>query len=223
MRYALPLALLACLATLIVVSPHLEPQRLRARARRLTEELRTGHGFREGSKAAWGQTRSSGWPPFHYGRHCAIDGELIGTVQGSAVRVAGYELVFNGWRHRYGLAAVVLPRPVEWMEVRGEAPFSAARVPEHVPDGKLSLGVPEFDASWAVYADTPDAVRAAGSRRLADAMLATPTRFSWRTHENELLLWKRDGWDSALQLVMCLASVLSLLGLDDLSALNYAL
>jgi hypothetical protein len=108
------------------------------------------------------------------------------------------------------------------MEVRGEAPFSAARVPEHVPDGKLNLGVPEFDAAWTAYADTPDAARAAGSRRLADAMLSAPTRFSWRTHENELLLWKRDGWDSALQLVACLASVLSLLGLDDPSALDYA-
>jgi hypothetical protein len=222
-RYALPLALLACLATLIVASPHLEPQRLRARARRTTDDLRSGHGFREGSKAAWGQTRSSGWPPFHYGRRRAIDGELIGTVRGSAVRVAGYELVFNGWRHCYGLAVIVLPRPVEWMEVRGEAPFSAARVPEHVPDGKLSLGVPEFDAVWAVYADTPEAARAAASPRLADAMLSAPTRFSWRTRENELLLWKRDGWDSALQLVTCLASVLSLLGLDDISALDYVL
>lgn len=223
MRYALPLALVACLIALIVVSPHLEPRRLRARARRLAEQLRADHGFREGSKAAWGQTRASGWPPFHYGKRRAIDGELIGTVHGAAVRVAGYEVVFTGSRHRYGLAVVVLPRPVEWMEVRGEAPFSAARVAEHVPDGKLHLGVPEFDAAWAVYADTPEAVSVAGSRRLADAMLLAPTRFSWRTHENELLLWKRDGWDGAGHLLASLALVLNLLGLDDLSALDCAL
>jgi hypothetical protein len=90
------------------------------------------------------------------------------------------------------------------------------------PRDRRHLGVPEFDAVWAVYADTSEAVRAAGSRRLADAMLSAPTRFSWRTHEKELLLWKRDGRDSALQLVTCLAAVLGLLGLDDLSTFDYA-
>jgi hypothetical protein len=49
-------------------------------------------------------------------------------------------------------------------------------------------------------------------------MLAAPARLSWRTHENELLLWKRDGWGSALELITSVASVQNLLGLDDLSA-----
>jgi hypothetical protein len=212
-RYVLPTALVVCLALLFLIAPHLEPQRLRSRARRVTEDLRTRHGFRAGSKAAWGELRATGWPPFHYGRHAAVDGELIGTVHGIPVRVAGYEVVTNGWRHRYGLAAVVLPRPVEWMEVRGERPFAAARVPEHVPDGLLTLGVPEFDAGWSVYADTQDALLVAGSRQLAETMLALPTRLSWRTHESELLLWKRDGWTGATELLAALSAVMNLLGL----------
>ena len=69
MRYALPIALILCLAAVIALSPHIEPQRLRSRARLLAEQLRAQHGFRvrEGSKASWAQARSTGWPPFHYG------------------------------------------------------------------------------------------------------------------------------------------------------------
>lgn len=213
MRYALPIVLFAALAALVLVSPHLDPQRHRARARRLTEDLRTRHGFRDGSKAAWNTSTSTGWPPFHYGKRKAIDGELLGTLHDLPVRVAGYEVVFNGSRHRYGLAAIVLPHRFEWIEVRGERPFTAARVLEHVPDGQLTLGVPEFDAAWSVYADTPDALLDAGSRRLAEAMLAAPTHFSWRTHENELLLWKRDGWTSATELLTAVHTVMSFYGL----------
>lgn len=215
MRYAIPIVLLVLLATAFALAPHLEPQRARARSRRLGEELRVRHGFREGSKASWSETRASGWPPFHYGTHQALDGEQIGTLHGLPVRVAGYETVTNGTRHRYGLAVVVLPRLVDWMEIRGERPFSAAKVAEHVPDGQRTLGVAAFDAHWSVYAETPDALLVAGSRRTADAMLAVPTRFSWRTHEHELLLWKRDGWSDAPQLLACLSRVLNLLELTD--------
>ena len=62
MRFALPIAVVVCLAAILVLSPHLEPRRLRARARRLTEDLRTKHGFREGSKASWSEARATGWP-----------------------------------------------------------------------------------------------------------------------------------------------------------------
>ena len=223
MRYALPIALVVCLAALFTISPHVEPRRLRARARRLTDDLRAKHGFREGSKASWTAARSTEWPPFHYGRRQALDGELIGSLHGLPVRVAGYETVYNGSRHRYGLAAVVLPRPVEWIEVRGEPPFSAARVAEHVPDGRLAaFGVPEFDARWTVFGDTPDAILVAGGRRTVETMLAVPTTLSWRTHESELLLWKRDGWANATQLLTSLSVVMNLLGLDETEAAGLA-
>ena len=217
MRYALPIALLICLAALLVVSPHLEPRRLRARAQRVTGDLRDKHGFRDGSKAAWTEARSTGWPPFHYGTHQTIDNELVGTLHDLPIRVAGYEVVTTGSRHRYGLAAVVLPRPLEWMEVRGERPFSAARVPDHVPDGKLAdSGIREFDAAWTAYADTQLGVMTAGSRRTAETMITVPTPLSWRTHENELLLWKRGGWDTATQLITSLSIVMNLLELTEL-------
>lgn len=217
MRYALPIVLLVCLAALFAISPHLEPRRLRARAGSVSEDLRTKHGFREGSKAAWTDSRSTEWPPFHYGTHQTIDYELIGSLYDLPTRVAGYEVVTNGWRHRYGLAAVVLPRPMEWMEVRGEPPFTAARVPDHVPDGKLSdSGVRDFDAAWTAYADTQLGVMTAGSRRTAETMITLPTLLSWRTHDNELLLWKRDGWDTATQLITCLSIVMNLLELTEI-------
>ena len=219
MRYALPIALLVCLAALFVISPHVEPRRLRARARRVAEQLHTGHGFREGSKASWSEARATGWPPFHYGHHQVIDEELIGELYGLPVRVAGYEVTTNGWRHHYGLAAVVLPQSMEWMEVRGEKPFSAARVAEHVPDGRLpEFGVPEFDTAWAVYADTPDAILVIGTRETVEAMLAVPTPLSWRTHNRELLLWKRDGWSNAAELLTSVSVVMNLLGLPDFDA-----
>jgi hypothetical protein len=215
MRYVLPIILVVLLAALLALAPHVEPRRLRARARRLTEDLRARHAFREGSKASWSEARGTGWPPFHYGRHQAVDHALIGKLRGLPVRVAGYEAVSTGSRHRYGLAAVVLPRPLEWMEVRGERPFSAARVPEHVPDGRLpALGVPEFDTAWAVYAEEPDAILAVGGAALARAMLAVPTPLSWRTHERELLLWKRDGWSNATQLLTSISVVMDFLGLS---------
>lgn len=218
MRYALPIALLVLLAALLLITPHIEPGRLRARARRVAEDLRAGYGFREGSKASWATARDTGWPPFQYGTKQALDGELSGTLHDLPVRVAGYEVVTNGSRHRYGLAAVVLPYPMEWVEVRGERPFSAARVPEHRPDGKLTTDVPEFDAAWSVYADTPDGVLIAGSRRTASAMLGAPTPMSWRTLDHELLLWKRNGWDSATQLIASLSIVMNLLELTGAGA-----
>jgi len=224
MRFALPIAVVVCLAALLVIAPHVEPRRLRARSRRLTEDLRAKHGFREGSKASWAEVRATGWPPFHYGRRQVLQGELIGSQYGLPVRVAQYETVYNGWRHHYGVAAVVLPRPLEWMEVRGESPFSAARVAEHVPDGGIAaLGVPEFDAAWAVYAEAPDAVLVVGGAVLAQAMLAVPTPLSWRTHNRELLLWKRDGWSDAAQLLASISVVMNFLGLPSLdeAELNY--
>ena len=216
MRFALPIAVVVCLAAILVLSPHLEPRRLRARARRLTEDLRTKHGFREGSKASWSEARATGWPPFHYGKHQVIEGELIGSMRGLPVRIADYETVHTGSRHLYGVAAVVLPRPLEWMEVRGERPFSAARVAEHVPDGRIpAFGVPEFDAAWAVYAEEPDAILAVGGAALPEAMLAVPTPLSWRTHNRELLLWKRDGWSNATQLLTSVGIVMNFLGLSS--------
>jgi hypothetical protein len=217
MRYALPIALVVCLALYFALAPHYEPRVLRARARRVGEDLRSRHGFREGSKAAWSEVTGTGWPPFHYGRRRMLDGELIGALHGLPIRVAGYEVVTSGTRHRYGLAVVVLPRPLEWIEVRGERPFSAARIPEHVPDGRVTLGVPEFDARWAVYAETPDAMLVAGSRLLAETMLGVPARLNWRTRGSELLLWRRDGWSSATELVASLNAVMNLLGLADRS------
>jgi hypothetical protein len=218
MRYALPIVLVVCLFLLFVVTPQFEPYRLRARARRVSGELRARHGFHEGSKAAWSAVRSTGWPPFHYGKRAAIDDELVGTLHGRPVRVAGYEVLSSGWRHRYGLAAVVLPEPVEWMEVRGERPFSAARVPEHLPDGLITLGDRDFDAAWSVYADSPDAVLVVGGRQFVETMRALPARLSWRTHESELLLWKRDGWAGAAELLTCLSAVMNLLGLVESGA-----
>lgn len=213
MRYALPIALLICLATLIALSPHLEPQRLAVRARQLAAQLRAKHGFREGSKASWAETRASGWPPFHYGAHGELDNVLVGAVDGLPMRAAGYGVGFNGSRHRYGLVLIGLPRPGAWMEVRGERPFHAVRVAEHVPDGAVKLGVPEFDAAWSVFADTTETQHAASSAGLAQAMLGAPTQFSWRVNGTDLLLWKRDGWSDAAQLLASISSVTRLLGL----------
>jgi hypothetical protein len=86
-----------------------------------------------------------------------------------------------------------------------------------VPDGRIpSLGVPEFDAVWAGYADTPVAVLTVGGAATVEAMLAMPTRLSWRTHDRELLLWKRDGWSNAAQLLTSVSVVLDFLGLSSL-------
>lgn len=216
MRFALPIAFLLCLVALIAISPHLEPRRLRARARAIAEALRAEHGFRDGSLASWAQARATGWPPFHYGKHPQLDDLLLGTLYGLPVRIAGYEVVHTGTRHRYGLALVVLPRPVPWLEVRGQRPFSAARVAEHIPDGQVTLGVATFDANWSVYAESPEALReTAGSAALVQSMLGAPTRFSWRMRDTELLLWKRDGWSDAPELLASIGCVAHLLGLAD--------
>jgi hypothetical protein len=217
MRYALPIVFVVLLAFFFAAAPHLEPRLLRLRARRVAEDLRARHGFREGSKAAWGAVTGTGWPPFHYGTRKVLDGELIGSLRGLPVRVAGYEVVTSGSRHRYGLAVVALPRPLDWFEVRGERPFSAARIPEHVPDGRVTLGVADFDAHWAVYADTSDALLTAGSRRLVETMLDAPSRLNFRVHDSELLLWIRDGWSGAAELTVCLGAVIGLLDLADRS------
>ena len=47
-------------------------------------------------------------------------------------------------------------------------------------------------------------------------MIAIPTPLSWRAHDNELLLWKRGGWDTSMQLVTCLSIVMNLLELTEL-------
>lgn len=217
MRYALPIALVVLLALFFVITPQVEPRLLRLRARRVSEDLRTRHGFREGSKAAWSDVTATGWPPFHYGRRRSLQNELIGSLHGLTVRVAGYEVVTSGTRHLYGLAVVLLPRPLDWIEVRGERAFSAARVPEHIPDGRVALGVPDFDEHWTVYAETPDALLVAGSRLLVETMSGAPARLNWRAHGSGLLLWRRDGWSSALELTSALHVVLTVLGLTDRS------
>jgi len=217
MGYTLPIVLVVLLALFFAVTPHLEPRLLRLRARRVTEDLRARHGFRDGSKAAWSGVTGTGWPPFHYGRRKCLDGELIGSLYGLPVRIAGYEVVTTGTRHRYGLAVVALPRPLDWFEVRGERPFSAARIPEHVPDGRVTLGVADFDAHWAVYADTSDALLTAGSRRLVETMLDAPARLNFRVRGGDLLLWVRDGWFGAAELTVCLGAALGALGLPDRS------
>ncbi len=214
MRYLLPALLFAAFAAIVVATPHLEPQRLRARARRVGEQLPRDHGFRAGSKAAWDQALSSGWPPFHYGKRRATDGELIGVIGGLTARVAGYECVDTGWRHRYGLACVLLPAAQEWVEVRGEAPYSSARVPEHVPDGRVRLGVPEFDGTYQVFAADPGVVASVRAGQAAALMLAAPTAFSWRVQEGELLVWKRDGWQEAVHLIAAVTAALGVLGIE---------
>jgi hypothetical protein len=212
-RFALPIALIVCLAAVFILSPRREPRRLRERSRHLAGQLQAQHGFREDSKASWAQTRSTGWPPFHYGGHGDLDGVLAGEVDDLPVRVAGYEVRFNSSRHRYGLALIVPPYRVEWMEVRGERPFSAAQVAEHVPDGQVKQAVQEFDAHWSVFAEANEVQRPVGSQELVRAMLDAPTRFSWRTEGGEVLLWKRDGWRDAHELLASIRCVTGLLGL----------
>lgn len=213
MRFALPIALIVCLATVFILSPRREPLRLRARSRHLAEHLRARHGFRGDSKASWAEARCTGWPPFHYGGHGDLDDVLTGELDGLPVRVAGYEVTFNSSRHRYGLVLIVPPYRIEWMEVRGERPFSAAQVAEHVPDGQVRLAVEEFDAHWSVFAEANEVQRPVGSHELVRAMLGAPTKFNWRTEGDEVLLWKRDGWRDASELLASIRCVTGLLGL----------
>jgi hypothetical protein len=211
MRYALPAVLVIALATVVVVSPRLEPRRLRARAAAVAAELRSRYAFSTGSHASWAGTRGTVWPPFHYGTHRETDDELVGDVGGLTVRVAGYECVFVGTRHRYGVACVILPGPVEWAEVRGEPVFSAAKVPEHIPDGRCAGATPEFERAYQLYTEDPEMGLLITSRATADAMLDVPEPFSWRTLDREVLLWKRGGWSSADALIESVRAVQQIL------------
>jgi hypothetical protein len=208
MRYILPALLFIAFAALVVISPHVHPLRMRSRAGFVHGQLRARFGFADGSKASWAGVRATGWPPFHYGTHRETDGELLGTVDGYPVRVAGYECVTVGVRHRYGLACILLPGPVEWAEVRGESVHSAARVPEHIPDGRRAGAVPDFDRAYQVYAEDSEAVALVTGRAVASAMMSVPERFGWRALDAEVLLWKRDGWSSAGMLVASVRAVL---------------
>jgi hypothetical protein len=211
MRYLLPAIVFVAFAALIVLSPHIEPRRLRARALLVDGRLRAEHGFITGSKASWAETKATGWPPFHYGKHRETDGELLGTIDGYPVRVAGYECVNAGARHRYGLACVVLPNTVDWAEVRGEPVFSSARVPEHVPDGRQPAALPDFDKAYQIYAEESEPTALVRSRALASAMLQVPEQFNWRCLDSEVLLWRRDGWPSADALITAVHTVLQIL------------
>jgi hypothetical protein len=181
----------------------------------VSERLRAEHGFRTGSKAAWAASCSSRWPPFHYGKHRATDQELIGVIAGLPARVAGYECVDTGWRHRYELACVLLPERRAWMEMRGETPYTSARVPEHVPDGRVRLGVPEVDERYQVFAADPGALSSVRAGQVAALMLAVPTAFSWRVQEGELLVWKCDGWQEAAHLIAAVTAALGVLGIES--------
>ncbi|HEV3171506.1 MAG TPA: hypothetical protein VGZ32_14245 [Actinocrinis sp.] len=207
MRYVIPAVLFAAFAAIVLISPHIEPRRRRARAAVVDAELRGRYAFSTGSRASWMETQSTGWPPFHYGKHREVDSELIGDVDGLSVRVAGYECVFAGTRHRYGLACILLPSSVEWAEVRGEPAFSAARVPDHVPDGHRTGATPEFNRLYQLYAEEPEMAMLLTSRSTADVMVETPERFSWRALDREVLLWKRDGWSSADALIAAVRAV----------------
>jgi hypothetical protein len=219
MRYVLPAVLFAVFATMVVLSPHVEPRRLRARSALVDARLRVDFGFTDGSRAAWAGVQASGWPPFHYGKHQQIDSELMGTVDGVPVRVAGYECVIAGSRHRYELASVVLPAPVEWAEVRGEPAFSAPRVPDHVPDGRRIGALPEFNEAYEAFAEEQEAAMLVGSAATANVMLQVPEPFSWRALDSEVLLWKRGGWSSADTLIASVRAVLEVF--DPVIAVNW--
>jgi hypothetical protein len=211
MHYILPALLFAAFAALVLISPHVQPLRVRSRAGLVHGRLRARFGFADGSKASWAGVRATGWPPFHYGTHRETDGELLGTVDGYPVRVAGYECMTVGVRHRYGLACILLPGPVEWAEARGEPVHSAARVPEHIPDGRRAGAVPEFDRAYQVYAEEPEAVALVTDRSTASTMMSAPERFNWRSLDAEVLLWSRDGWTSAEALIASVRAVLKVL------------
>jgi hypothetical protein len=211
MRYVLPAVLFTLFAALVVISPHLEPRRLRARAEFVNGQLRGQHGFVTGSHASWSEVHSTGWPPFHYGKRQHIDGELVGEVDGLTVRTAGYECVFAGDRHRYGLVCILLPATIEWAEARGEPAFSAARVPDHVPDGHQSGATPEFDAVYQIYTEASDIAAVLARPRTAQTLLELPERFSFRTLNDSVLLWKRGGWPSAESLIESVRAVQQIL------------
>jgi hypothetical protein len=215
MRYLLPALVFAIFAAIVVLSPHVEPRRMRARAALVNADLRAAFHFIPGSHASWAGTRATGWPPFHYGEHREIVDELTGQIDGLPIRVAGYECVFAGSRHRYGLACVVLPEPADWAEVRGEPVFSAAKVPEHIPNGRQPGALPEFDRAYQLYAEESDAVLLVVGRATADAMLRAPEPFNWRTLDREALLWRRGGWSSAQALVDSVRIVTGILGTAD--------
>jgi hypothetical protein len=213
MRYLLPAILFALFATMVVVSPHLEPRRLRARAAAVREQLRRRHGFTAGSKAAWQGTVATGLPPFNYGDHRHVDGEQTGEVDGLPVRVAGYECVIDGARHRYGLACVIPPHPVAQLEVRGESVFANAAVADHVPDGARDGATPDFAGKYQLFAVESAAAALATGRVMAVTMMLAPEPFSWRTVGGEVLLWRRGGWASADSLIASVHIVLEIMDL----------
>lgn len=201
MRYLLPAILFVLFAAMVVVSPHLEPRRLRARAAAVGEELHIRHGLTIGSKAAWHATLATALPPFHYGARRELDGLLAGELDGLPVRIAGYECVIGGARHRYGLACIIAAQPMPELEVRGEPVFSSAVVADQVPDGARDGATPDFNRRYQLFAAEPAAAALATGRIMAVAMMQAPEPFSWRAAGGEVLLWRRGGWSSADTLV----------------------
>ena len=208
MRFILPVLLFTAFAAMVVISPHVQLIRMRTRAGLVQSQLRARFGFTDGSKASWAGVRATGWPPFHYGTHRETDGELLGTIDVYPVRVASYECVTMGVRHRYGIACILLPDTVEWAEVRGEPAHSAARVPEHIPDGRRTGAVLDFDRAYQIYAEEPEAIALVTGRTMATTMMSVPERFNWRALDSEILLWKRDGWASADALIASVRAVM---------------
>lgn len=93
MRYVLPAIFFAAFAVMVVISPHVQPRRLRARAAFVGDELRLRYGFSAGSKASWAEVRATGWPPgvrHRYGLACVMLPHPIGwgEVRGEPVFAA---------------------------------------------------------------------------------------------------------------------------------------
>lgn len=211
MRYLLPAVLVVLLWTMIVLSPHVEPRRLRSRGAAVNKQLLVRHGFSRGSKASWADTAATHLPPFHYGARRALDGEMAGALDDRPVRVAGYECVENGSRHRYGLVHVTLPEPVSRTEVRGEPVFTSARVYEaQLPEGLHSGPTADFNRAFQVYTPDRQAATLLTSPATAAALLTLPERFSWRTGGSQVLVWKRGGWPDAESLVVSVRAVIDL-------------
>ena len=87
-------------------------------------------------------------------------------------------------------------------------------MPEHVPDGRTSLGVTEFDERHHVFTEDRGVPASVRARQAAELMLAVPTAYSWRVHERELLVWKRDSWQEAAHLIAAVMAALGVLGIE---------
>ena len=94
------------------------------------------------------------------------------------------------------------PGPLDRLEVRGERPFSAARFPEQLSNGRAARGVAGLDARRPVHADTSDAQLTPGSRRLVETMPGSPARPGLRVHDSGLLSWVRCGRSDAAELTV---------------------